>query len=281
MAGIDGAVSPPGVGESFVRRPRWGTLSDGVAASLIVMEFAVVFAVWQVAVGVFELVSPVFLPPPLEIAAGFTNLLQSGELWVNTSVSLVAWFAGFVLALVCGVTLGVVLGSWVPAHRLLGPILWSFYAIPWLAYQPLSQAWFGFGLPPVVFLVFIATLFPILFNTAAGVSATEHSLLNAGRVFGASRIATFRKIVLPAALPYLFAGMRQSVVMATTALLVAEMTGPSVGMGALIIFKTNRFATDEAFAVIILTVVWTVALSELVAWAGRRLAPWQTDARQS
>jgi ABC-type nitrate/sulfonate/bicarbonate transport system permease component len=281
MAGINGAVRPPGTTDPFVRRPRWGTLTGGVATSLIVVEFALVFAVWQIAVGSFELVSPVFLPPPSDIAVGFMNLVESGELWLNTSASLVAWFGGFVLALVCGVALGIVLGAWVPAHRLLGPILWSFYAIPWLAYQPLSQAWFGFGLPPVIFLVFIATLFPILFNTAAGVSATELPLLNAGRVFGASRIATFRKIVLPASLPYLFAGMRQSVVMATTALLVAEMTGPSVGMGALIIFKTNRFATDEAFAVIMLTVVWTVALSELVAWAGRRLAPWQTDARQS
>lgn len=281
MAGIDGAVSLPGIEAPLPRGPRWEALAGGTPAVLIIGEFAVILAIWQVAVGVFELVSPVFLPPPSEIAAGFWNLLVTGELWNHALSSLTAWFAGFALAAVGGVAIGNALGTWVPVHRLVGPILWSFYAIPWLAYQPLSQAWFGFGLPPVIFLVFIASLFPILFNTAAGVSSTDQSLLNAGKVFGATRGAAFRKIVLPAALPFVFAGMRQSVVMATTALLVAEMTGPSVGMGALIMFKTNRFLTAEAFAGIVLAVVWTVALSELVAWAAKRVTPWQTDARRA
>jgi ABC-type nitrate/sulfonate/bicarbonate transport system permease component len=178
---------------------------------------------------------------------------------------------------VVGVVAGIGLGAWLPFNRLAGPVLWSLYATPWLAWRPLSVAWFGFGIAPIVFLVFIAAIFPVMLNTAAGVSAAEPALISAGRIFGASRTSIYRKIVLPSALPFVFAGMRQSMVMATIALLVGELTGAAAGIGALIANKTALYQTDEAFAAIILAVAWTLTLTTLLDVARRRLAPWQTD----
>jgi NitT/TauT family transport system permease protein len=116
-----------------------------------------------------------------------------------------------------------------------------------------------------------------MLNTAAGVSATEPGLVAAGRIFGASRLSIYRKIVLPSALPFVFAGMRQSMVMATIALLVGELTGAAHGIGALIANKTALYQTDEAFAAIILAVAWTLALTTLLDMVRRRVTPWSTD----
>jgi ABC-type nitrate/sulfonate/bicarbonate transport system permease component len=180
-----------------------------------------------------------------------------------------------------GVVLGIIIGASVPVNKLAKPVMWSLYAVPWLAYQPLSLAWFGFGLPPVIFIVFMASLFPILLNTAAGVGTTEPALLNVGRIFGASRASRYRKIVLPASLPFVFAGLRQSSVMATIALLVAEMKGPATGMGAFITFETNQLRVHNAFLGVVVLVLWTVIVSLVIGYIARRVAPWQSDARNS
>jgi ABC-type nitrate/sulfonate/bicarbonate transport system permease component len=245
---------------------------------ILVIEFTLILGIWQVLVGVFELVNPLFLPSPALIAEGFWELVVTDELWPHLSLSVQAWVTGYVLALVGGLLIGTMVGRSLPFHRLATPVLWSFYSIPWLAYRPLTVAWFGFGLAPIIFLVFIASVFPMLFNTAVGVGATETSLLNAGRVFGSGRLAIYRKIVLPSSLPFIFAGMRQSVVLATIALLVAEMTGSTVGIGALITINTNSFETEQAFAAIVIAILWTVTVSQVVKMIGKRVAPWQTNA---
>jgi NitT/TauT family transport system permease protein len=256
---------------------RWARLDAKARAALLFVEFVALLALWQVAVGGFELVPPIFFPPPTAIVGGFGEIFESGELARHLSASIPAWIVGYGLAIIVGVVAGIGLGAWLPFNRLAGPVLWSLYATPWLAWRPLSVAWFGFGIAPIIFLVFIAAVFPVMLNTAAGVSAAEPGLISAGRIFGASRLSIYRKIVLPSALPFVFAGMRQSMVMATIALLVGELTGAAYGIGALIANKTALYQTDEAFAAIILAVVWTLTLTSLLDVARRRVAPWQTD----
>jgi ABC-type nitrate/sulfonate/bicarbonate transport system permease component len=256
---------------------RWARLDAKASAALLVGELIFLLAVWQVGVGVFELIPPIFFPPPTAILGGFGQIFESGELARHLTASMSAWIVGYGLAIVVGVVAGIGLGAWLPFNRLAGPVLWSLYATPWLAWRPLSVAWFGFGIAPIIFLVFIAAIFPVMLNTAAGVSATEPSLISAGRVFGGSRISIYRKIVLPSAVPFVFAGMRQSAVMATIALLVGELTGAAYGLGALIANKTALYQTDEAFAAIILAVAWTLILTTFLDVLRRRVAPWQTD----
>jgi NitT/TauT family transport system permease protein len=256
---------------------RWARLDTKSRAALLIAEVVLLLVVWQVAVGVLELVPRIFFPPPTAIVGGFGEILESGELAQHLSASIPAWIIGYGLAIVAGIVTGIGLGASLPFNRLAGPVLWSLYATPWLAWRPLSVAWFGFGVAPIIFLVFIAAIFPVMLNTAAGVSAAEPTLISAGRIFGASRLSIYRKIVLPSAVPFVFAGMRQSMVMATIALLVGELTGAAYGIGALIANKTALYQTDEAFAAIILAVAWTLTLTTLLDVARRRVAPWQTD----
>lgn len=257
----------------------WTRLDRRATILLLVVETAAILAVWQVAIAGFGIVNPVFLPPPTEIADGFATLAARPDITEHLMTTLTAWGSGFVLAAIAGVVLGVSVGGSLPVERLAGPVLWTIYATPWLAYRPLSVIWFGFGMPPIIFLVFIAALFPTLLNTAAGVRTVDRSLLQASDVYGISRWRRYRTILLPSALPFVFVGLRQSAVMATIALIVAEMTGSSVGIGALISILTNRYQTEQTFALVIIAVVWTVLVTQTIRFVGHRVAPWQTDAR--
>ena len=201
-----GGTDPPTTMVLATRDLWWKRLDRRTTAIILGLETIVILAIWQVAVGGFELVNPVFLPPPTRIAEGFATLFGRPDLLDQLLTSLLAWSIGFGAAIATGIVLGVLLGSSLPVERLAGPVLWTIYATPWLAYRPLSVVWFGFGLPPIIFLVFIASVFPVMLNTAAGVRAVEPSLVAAGRVFGIGRLATYRHILLPSALPFVLTG---------------------------------------------------------------------------
>ncbi|WP_022892839.1 ABC transporter permease [Agromyces subbeticus] len=255
-------------------------LSAGGRAAVLAVEVLLLLVVWQLVVGVWGLVNPVFFPAPLDIARGFGELVASGSLAANAAISLQAWLIGFALAVVVGIPVGLLMGGSLPVDKVVGPIAWTIYATPTIAYQPLSKAWFGFGIGPVIFLVTVSALFPILLNVAAGMRTTSPSLLRAGRVYGASRFELYRKVFLPSTVPFLFAGLRQAVVLATIGMVVAEMTGSSSGMGALIIKAANTYQTDQAFAAIFVVVIWSVSMTQVVSLVERWTAPWTRKARR-
>lgn len=266
-----------------VRVPASGARS--LAARLVAMdgrlkalvfagEVLVVLVLWQLLVGSWEVVNATFFPPPLSVLEGLGELFASGTLAEHALSSVRAWVVGFALAVVIGVPLGLVMGSSLPVDRVVGPLAWSLYATPVLAYQPLAKAWFGFGAGPVVFLVVMSAVFPVLFNVSAGMRTTHRSLVDAGRVYGGSRIDLYRKVFLPSTVVFLFAGLRQAAVMATIGMVAAELTGSSTGMGALIMRTSNTFRTDQSFAAIAIVVLWSVAMTQLIGLVGRRVAPW-------
>lgn len=262
------------------RRRRLQDIDTRTGVAIFAAEVVLILVLWQWLVGELRVINPVFLPPPLDTIDGFRTLVSSGELGGIIWTSLQAWFIGYGLAVAGGIVIGLLIGSSVAADRLLGPLVWPLYATPWLAYAPLSKAWFGFGLTPVVFIVFIAGVFPILLNTSAGIRTVSRSLVNAGRIFGANRIQVYRKILLPATVPYIIAGMRQSAVLATVALVVAEMITSGDGIGGMIAYTANTYATDQSFAGIVMVVIWSVTVTQLIGLLGRRLAPWTTGGKR-
>lgn len=256
------------------------SLSPRGKAIFVAAEVLVVLALWQVLVGTFRVVNPVFFPPPLDILRGFGEIVAGGGLETHALYSLQAWATGFAIAVVVGIPIGLLMGSYLPVDRVLGPIAWTIYATPTVAYQPLSKAWFGFGIGPVIFLVAVSALFPILLNLAAGMRTTNPSLIRAGQVYGATRIDLYRTIFLPSTAPFLFAGLRQAVVLATIGMVVAELTGSSTGMGALIIRSANTYQTDQAFAAIAIVVIWSVSMTKVVTLIERWVTPWSGGGRR-
>ncbi len=272
-------ASGPNLGKTGVA--AWlASLDTRGKAVVIAVEVVILLALWELVVGVLGWINPVFFPPPSAIAGGFVELLQSGALWTNIAISMQAWLTGFAIAVVVGVPVGLLMGSSLPVDRVVGPIAWTIYATPAIAYQPLAKAWFGFGIGPVIFLVTISALFPILLNIAAGMRTTNQSIIRAGRVYGGSRMDLYRKVFLPTTVPFLFAGLRQAVVLATIGMVVAELAGSSSGMGALIIRSANTYQTDQAFAAIAVVVVWSVGMTQVMTGIERWVAPWTRKARR-
>lgn len=272
-------ASGPNLGRGGVG--AWlGGLSPAGKAGVLAAEVVVMLLVWQLVVGVLGWINPVFLPPPTAIWQGFLQLVASGVLWPNLLISLQAWLIGFVIAAVIAIPLGLLMGSSLPVDRVAGPIAWTIYATPSIAYQPLAKAWFGFGIGPVVFLVAISALFPILLNVAAGMRTTNPSIIRAGRVYGASRMQLYRSVYLPSTVPFLFAGLRQAVVLATIGMVVAELAGSAIGMGALIIKSVNTYQTGQACAAIAIVMLWSVGMAQLVTLVERWTAPWTRKGRR-
>lgn len=263
----------PNLGRGGVAAWLAGLSARGKAA-VIAIEVVVLLVLWQLVVGVFGWISPVFLPPPLAIAQGFGEIVANGSLAANAGVSVQAWLTGFALAVVVGIPVGLLMGASLPVDRVIGPIAWTIYATPSIAYQPLAKAWFGFGIGPVIFLVTISAIFPILLNVAAGMRTTNPSIIRAARVYGAGRMRLYRSVYLPSTVPFLFAGLRQAVVLATIGMVVAELAGSSSGMGALIIRASNTYQTDQAFAAIAVVVLWSVGMTQVVTAIERGVAPW-------
>lgn len=253
---------------------RLAALPPRVKAAVFVGEVVLFLAAWQFAVGTLGMVNPVFFPPPLSVLEGLGELVLGGVVAEHAITSVTSWLTGFGLAVLIGVPVGLIMGSSVPADRLLGPIAWTIYATPVLAYQPLSKAWFGFGAGPVVFLVVMSAIFPVLLNVSAGIRTTRRSLVHACEVYGGGRWDLYRKVYLPSTVSFLFAGLRQAAVMATIGMIAAELTGSSTGMGALIMRTSNTYDTEQSFAAIGLVVLWSVGMSQLIGAIGHRVAPW-------
>ncbi len=263
----------PNLGRGGVAAWLAGLSARGKAA-VIAIEVVILLLLWQLVVGVLGWINPVFLPPPLSIAQGFGEIVANGSLAANAGVSAQAWLTGFALAVVVGIPVGLLMGTSLPVDRVIGPIAWTIYATPSIAYQPLAKAWFGFGIGPVIFLVTISAIFPILLNVAAGMRTTNPSIIRAARVYGAGRMRLYRSVYLPSTIPFLFAGLRQAVVLATIGMVVAELAGSSSGMGALIIRASNTYQTDQAFAAIAVVVLWSVGMTQVVTAIERGVAPW-------
>lgn len=272
-------ASGPNLGRGGVAGWLAGLSARG-KAFVLAGEVVVMLILWELVVGVLGWINPVFFPPPSAIWQGFVELVQSGALAANLPVSIQAWLTGFAIAVAIGIPVGLLMGSVLAVDRIVGPIAWTIYATPAIAHQPLAKAWFGFGIGPVIFLVTISALFPILLNIAAGMRTTNQSIISAGRVYGANRLQLYRSVFLPSTVPFLFAGLRQAVVLATIGMVVAELAGSAAGMGALIIRAANTYQTDQAFAAIAVVVVWSVGMTQVVTLVERWVAPWTRKGRR-
>ena len=256
------------------RGPWWRRLSRPARNALVIGEFVALLLLWELVVGVLELVNPLFAPPPSRIIGGLWEMFATGEILPHLRVSGFEWLLGYSSAAIIGVATGLALGSLNAFARLAGPLLWIIYAAPWVAFQPLFTVWFGFGSAAVVFLVFTAAVFPILFNTSAGVGTVDTALLNCAAVWGVTGLAAYRKVVIPATMPFILIGLRHGVVVANIGLLVGEMTGSTQGLGALVVQKTTQFQLGASFAAIIVSVVFTTIVSQALVWIGKRVSPW-------
>lgn len=197
---------------------------------------AVLIAVWWGTVVYTE--SPIF-PTPWAVVTGTLELAEDGTLWEHIGASLMRVGIGFGLALAVGIPLGLWMGWVGAAYRTFNPIFQMLRPISPIAWIPLAILWFGVGDASPIFLIFMASVFPLIVQTTSGVHTIDRRYLRAATNFGVSRRVMFRRVVIPAVLPEIIVGMRIGVGVAWLVVVAAEMIALRSGLGYLIMDSRN------------------------------------------
>jgi NitT/TauT family transport system permease protein len=245
--------------------PRWAVTT---------LSLAVVLLLWEV---FGRDINPVFGSYPSAIVAAFWDLTVSGVLAKALVQSLQPFIVGFALAIIIGVPLGLVIGGFRAVEAALGIYVTAGYAMPLVALVPLLMLWLGLGFAVKAAVVLLMSVFPICINTWAGVNAVPKSLIDVGRSFVAPPSVILRRIVLPATLPYIMAGIRLAVGRAVVAMIVAEFFTAISGLGAIIINSANNFDTARMFVPVVVLMALATALTAFIGWIERKVAPWQAE----
>jgi NitT/TauT family transport system permease protein len=236
-------------------------------------------AVWHFAVkaGMTRLI-----PSPAEVAEYMVDFVWGG-IWddafsatmhIHLLASMSRVYGGFALAAVVAVPLGILIGRNDTIRALLDPFLQLMRPIPVTAWLPLSMILFGLGPRSAFFLVFLGAFYPILLNTVFGVRSVEKRLFEAASMLGCSPAAQFTKVVLPAALPSIFTGLRLGLGLAWFVIVVGEMTGVPQGLGAVIMDGRTLSRTELVICGMIVIGIAGFISDRIVVMVMNRLLRW-------
>ncbi len=227
---------------------------------------------WSVRGG---MVDPLFLSSPSQVAMRLAQVFADGSiyphLWATGQTAL--W--GFVLSCVVGVPIGVLMGRSVLVRDTLEPFIMAQASVPTVALLPLFIIWLGIGASARIALVFVGAVFGIVVSTEAGVSNIDRRLIETARSFTAPEWAILWKIVMPAAIPYIIAGMRLAIARVLIMVVVAELYASTAGIGYLIFQAGASYDTSMIFVGVVILAAAGVALNALLRAVERRIAPWQ------
>ncbi len=212
------------------------------------------------------------LPAPSEVARALVEdrALLFPDAWVTAQEVLL----GFGLAMAAGLAVAVALHLAPVLRRALYPLVVASQAVPVVVIAPILVIWFGFGMGPKLIVIALICFFPIVVNTLDGLRAVDREQARMLRTLGASRWDTFRRLELPASLPYLFSGAKIAVAVAVIGAVFGELVGSDAGLGHVIQVGMAQLLTARVFAAVLLLSVMAIALFALVTLAERRAIPW-------
>jgi NitT/TauT family transport system permease protein len=251
-----------------------GLLADPAGALRRAALLMVGGLVWETAArsGLF---SPLIVPSLTRIGYQLWLLATQPDSLVEAWYSLARALAGFGLAAVVGVALGVVMGRSTLFAASLGPFFSGTYPIPKIALFPIFIYLFGIGSLSKVLLIFLECLYPIVITTQAGGRAVNRVLVWSAANMGASRARILRSVVVPATAPFIFAGFRIALPIAMIVVIITEMISSADGLGYLVMYSLASFKTDRMLAVVIVIALIGVALDRLVVSVRDRLVSWE------
>jgi len=220
------------------------------------------------------LVSPIMLPSPSAIVIKWIEWLRSGELLIDTLGSLGRVAGGFILGAGLALPLGLFMGASPRIYEYFNPIIQVLRPIPPIAWIPMSILWFGLGNPPAIFLISLGAFFPVLMNTIAGVQNVDGIYLRAARNLGAGKGYIFRRVILPAATPYILTGVRIGIGTAFIVVIVSEMIAVNNGLGYRILEAREFMWSDKIIAGMITIGLLGLAIDQLMNLLNNYLLRW-------
>lgn len=230
-------------------------------------------AVWQIG-STQGWINPTVFPPLDAILSALWQGLTSGALLDDIAISLQRSGIAFAAAVGLAIPLGLFMGQIRAVEQALDPILQFFRQTSALALYPVFILLLGLGEASKVFVIFWATLFPILLATIGGVKEVDRKLIEMAATFGASRATIFRRVVLPASVPSIFVGLRLSATTALLLLIAAEMIGANKGLGFQVMNAQYNFQIPQMFAAILLLATLGLTANALLVTLQRRLCRW-------
>ena len=218
------------------------------------------------------------LPPVSKVMSAWFDLLLSGQLFQALAVSLQALTIGFALSVLFGVPLGLLMGRYRRLESFLDIYMTALLTVPMICFIPFLVIAFGLGLHSRVWIVFLFAFVIIAINTTAGVRNVDPTLTEMATSFGAKESELFIKIILPAALPMIMAGIRLGMGRAVLGMVTSELILAVVGFGAMLMTFGASFNSPALFATILTIVLLAVVLLALIQYLDRRLTPWRSAA---
>ena len=260
-------------------QPLWpvvrGVLGPFLARYGLVLAF---LAAWQVS-SVYGWINPAVFPPLDAILIALWKGISSGALIGDIAISLQRSGIAFAAAVIVGIPLGLFMGQVPAVERALDPLLQFFRQTSALALYPVFILLLGLGESSKVFVIFWATLFPILLSTIGGVKEVDRKLIEMARTYGAGSITIFRRVVLPASTPAIFVGLRLSATSALLLLIAAEMIGANKGIGFQVMNAQYNFQIPLMFATILLLAILGLLANGVLVVLQRRLCRWSEPSR--
>lgn len=251
--------------------------SATMAWPFTLLSLVALFGAWTF-VTTEGLVSPLFMPTPLGVWRGFLDLAQSGyngvSLGWDIEISLMRVFVGFGIGAMCGILLGLAMGSWETTNEAAEPFIEFLRPLPQLGYLVLLIIWFGIGETSKIMLLFLTALPVTAVAARDGVRGASLQRLQAAQMLGANPRQIFWYVTLPAALPEIFIGMRLAIGLVYATLIAAEILAGSDGIGWMV-FNAGRFLrSDFVFVGVIIIGLMGVALDRILVLAETGLVHW-------
>jgi taurine transport system permease protein len=250
-------------------RPEW---------MLTGLTLAVIFGAWYF-VARFRVVSELFVPHPASVWEAFWEILTEGyrgpTLLRHLADSLYRVVAGFLLAVVTAVPLGLAIGYSRRVQAVFDPLIEFYRPLPPLAYYTLLVIWLGIENGSKIALLYLAAFPPLSVSAMAGVRGVTPERIQAAHALGAGRWQVFRHVIFPSCLPDIFTGMRVSIAFTYTTLVAAEMVAATSGVGWMVLDASKFLRSDVIFVGIIVMGLTGIALDRLIRVAERRVVPWK------
>jgi taurine transport system permease protein len=256
----------------------FGAPGDGASGMISLVTASVLIGLWFL-VTESGWVKPLFLPSPLAVWEKFMLALTEGvsnsTLWQHTLASIGRVFGAFALALITAVPIGILMGVNRFVRGLFDPIIEFYRPLPPLAYLPLVIIWLGIGEFPKVFLIYLAIFAPMAIAARAGVRSVSTEQIHAAYAMGATRGQVISQVIMKAALPEIFTGMRIGIGVGWTTLVAAEMVAANRGLGFMVLNAAENLESDTVIMGILIIGIFAFAFDLLIRYLEKVLIPWK------
>jgi ABC-type nitrate/sulfonate/bicarbonate transport system permease component len=220
---------------------------------------------------------PDYLLAPLDIVRHFIAALGTRELYVDAGASLLRALPGFVIGSATGIALGLAAGVARGMDKTVSPLVFLSYPVPKIVMLPLFMLWFGIGDVSKIMIIALACFYPAYINAYYGAKATPRILVWSARNMGATQAQIFRRVVLPGALPQIFAGLRVALALSFIVMFATEMINARSGLGFLIRQAEQSLRFDLMYVSLLTIAILGYAGDRLLRFSRERLLPWEAS----